>query len=282
MGNDLESISQENAKQLEMNRLEGRVAIVTGARRGIGAGIARVLAKHGARVVLTDISDAVAETAESISRKGFATTCKMDVTDTVQVNHVVKQVLSKFGRIDILVNNAGIYPRCELIEMSDEFLRKMFDANIFGMFRCTRGVLPTMIKRRYGKIVNLSSVTGPMAGDPTGGQTAYASTKAAVWGFTVALALEVAQYGINVNCVCPGHIDTPGGRDQTSEPGYPDENLEELGRTIPMCRVGTPEEVGDLVAFLVSDQSKYLTGTHIVIDGGNIIQETYRGPYTPK
>jgi NAD(P)-dependent dehydrogenase (short-subunit alcohol dehydrogenase family) len=240
-----------------------------------------VLAQHGAQVVLTDVADAVHDTAEKKRKAGLnAIAFKMDVTRADQVNQVVQEVLSKLGRIDILVNNAGIYPRSNLVEMSDEFLREMFDVNVFGMFRCARAVLPAMMKQRYGKIVNMSSVTGPMVADASGGQTAYAATKAAVSGFTVALALEVAQYGINVNCICPGHIDTPGGREQTSRPGYPDESMEALGRTIPMCRLGTPEEVGELVAFLASDESGYLTGTHIVIDGGNILQETYRGPYT--
>jgi NAD(P)-dependent dehydrogenase (short-subunit alcohol dehydrogenase family) len=266
-----------------IGKLAGKVAIVTGARQGIGAGIAKVLARHDADVVLTDVSDSVAVTAQELSQEGLhATAYQMDVTNANQVDHVVKQVVDRFGRLDILVNNAGIYPRCELLEMSDDFLQKMFDVNIFGMFRCSRAVLPIMMKRRYGKIVNLSSVTGPLVADPAGGQTAYASTKAAVWGFTTALALEVAQYGINVNCVCPGHIDTPGGRKQTTTTNFPDKSLEELGKTIPMCRVGTPEEVGDLVAFLASDESKYMTGIHVIIDGGNIIQEIYRGPYSAK
>ena len=266
-----------------MNKLADKVAIVTGAWRGMGAGIAKVLARHGAHIVLTDVAGAVHDTAENLRKAGLnAIAFKMDVTKTDEVNHVVQQVLSRFRRIDILVNNAGIYPRSNLAGMPDEFLSRMFDVNIFGMFRCARAVLPSMMEQRYGKIVNMSSTTGPMVGDATGGQTAYAATKAAVLGFTVALALEVAQYGINVNCICPGYIDTPGGREQTAEPSHPDKELEELGRTIPTCRLGTPEEVGDLVAFLVSDESKYLTGTHIVIDGGNIIQETYRGPYTPK
>ena len=264
-------------------KLTGKVAIVTGARQGIGAGVAKVLASHDAEVVLTDISDSVAITAQQISRNGLhASAYQMDVTNTDQANHILKQVADKFGRIDVLVNNAGIYPRCELLKMSDDFLRKIFDVNVFGMFRCSRAVLPIMMKRRYGKIVNLSSVTGPLVADPAGGQTAYASTKAAVWGFTTALALEVAQYGINVNCVCPGYVDTPGGREQATESNFPDKSMEELGRTIPMSRLATPEEIGDLVAFLASDESKYLTGTHIVIDGGNIIQESYRGPYSPK
>jgi NAD(P)-dependent dehydrogenase (short-subunit alcohol dehydrogenase family) len=266
-----------------MGKLAGKVAIVTGARQGIGTGIAKALARHDAEVVLTDMSDSVALTSQSLSEDGLhATAYQMDVTNAHQIDYVVKQVLDRFGKIDILVNNAGIYPRSELLAMSDEFLRNMFDVNVLGMFRCARAVLPIMMKQRYGKIVNLSSVTGPLVADPTGGQTAYASTKAAVWGFTTALALEVAQYGINVNCICPGYIDTPGGRAQMSDPNFPDKSLEELRNTIPMCRLGTPEEVGDLVSFLASDESKYITGTHVVIDGGNIIQETYRGPYSRK
>lgn len=266
-----------------MSMLADKVAIVTGAWRGIGAGIAKVLAKEGAQVVLTDVATAVQETAHEISKNGLsAVAYEMNVTKTEQVNHTIQDISAKFGRIDILVNNAGIYPRSNLVGMSDEFLNRMFDINVFGMFRCARAVLPVMIKQKYGRIVNLSSVTGPFVADPTGGQTAYAASKAAVLGFTTALALEVAQYGITVNCICPGHIDTPGGREQSLEPSYPDKGMEELGRTIPMCRVGTPKEVGELVAFLASDESKYLTGTHIVIDGGNIIQETYRGPYETK
>ena len=266
-----------------MNRLLDRVALVTGAWRGIGAGVARTLASEGAKVILTDIAETVQETAREISNAGLnATAFKMDVTQTDQVNHVTQQALAKFGRIDILVNNAGIYPRSNLVDMPDEFLRRMFEINVFGAFRCTRAVLPTMMKKKYGKIVSLSSVTGPFVSDATGGQTAYAASKAAIIGFTRALALEVAQFGINVNCICPGYIDTPGGREQTSEPDHPDKSVEELGRTVPLCRLGTTEEVGELVAFLASDESKYLTGTDIVIDGGNIIQETYRGPYEMK
>lgn len=282
MGHDLESVHKKNGRPA-VNRLASKVAIVTGAARGIGAGVSKTLAKEGAKVVLTDMSDSVEQTALDLSRSGGNTAAfKMDVTSTDQIDHVVQEVLAKFGRVDILVNNAGMYPRCNLVEMSDEFLRRMFEVNVYGMFRCARAVLPIMMKQRYGKLVNTSSVTGPFVSDPSGGQTAYAASKAAVLGFTTALALEVAQYGINVNCICPGHIETPGGREQTSDSTYPDKDLEELAHTIPMYRLGSPEEVGDLVAFLVSDESKYVTGTHFVIDGGNILQETYRGPYGPK
>jgi NAD(P)-dependent dehydrogenase (short-subunit alcohol dehydrogenase family) len=200
-----------------MKRLEGKVALITGAAQGIGAGISRVLATHGAVVALTDVSESVIETAEALREEGLTTHgCVMDVTDGDQVDGVVEEVIKEHGKIDILVNNAGIYPRRRLVEMDDIFMTRMFEINVFGMFRCARSVLPGMMERRYGKIVNMSSVTGPMVGTPAGGQTAYAATKSAVQGFTIALALETAQYGINVNCVMPGEDSVgasgdPGG-----------------------------------------------------------------------
>jgi NAD(P)-dependent dehydrogenase (short-subunit alcohol dehydrogenase family) len=286
MGDDLEGLPEEEEGRPDMKRLEEKIAIVTGAKQGIGAGTSRVLARNGATVVLTDVDGGVVETAEEIRRDGCkALAYVMDVTKPDEVNRVVRKVLEDLGKVDILVNNAGMYPRMRFVDMTEDFMFRMFDVNVFGMFRCARAVLPSMMERRYGKIVNMSSVTGPMVGTPAGGQTAYGATKAAVTGFTVALALEVAQYGINVNCICPGYIETRGARGlRGSGPEADDteKKMEEFGRKIPMCRQGTPEEVGELVLFLASDESKYITGTRIVIDGGNILQEEFLGPYTPK
>lgn len=268
-----------------MSRLEEKVAIVTGAAQGIGAGISRVLASQGAKVMLTDISNKVKAMAEEIRKEGFqAESFSMDVTNVEQVESVVKGVIERHGKVDVLVNNAGIYPRKRLVEMPEEFLLKMFDVNVFGMFRCARAVLPSMMERRYGKIVNISSVTGPMVGSPAGGQTAYASTKSAVQGFTVGLALEVAQYGINVNSVMPGYIYSPSafGTRGAGSTEDADEAMSEFGLRIPMCRQGTPEDVGNAVLFLASDESSYITGTYIVVDGGNILQEEFLGPYEPR
>jgi len=280
----LEGLPEEEG-ETRLRRLEGKVALVTGAMQGIGAGASRVLAENGATVILTDVSGKVAEAAEGIRGEGFeAVSWVMDVTKTEEVNSVVREALESYGKIDILVNNAGIYPRMKLVEMPDDFLSRMFDVNVFGMFRCARAVLPSMMGRRYGKIVNMSSVTGPMVGTPAGGQTAYASTKSAVQGFTVALALEVAQYGINVNCIMPGYVHSPSafGTRGSLGPEDAEERMREFGLRIPMCRQGTPEDVGNLVLFLSSDESSYITGASIVIDGGNTLQEEFLGPYSPR
>jgi NAD(P)-dependent dehydrogenase (short-subunit alcohol dehydrogenase family) len=268
-----------------MKRLEGKVALVTGAAQGIGAGISRVLATNGAVVVLTDVLEAVKETAAALRGEGFeAHGWAMDVTDKGHVNGVVERIIEKHGKIDILVNNAGVYPRQKLVEMDDAFMTRVFEINVFGMFRCARAVLPGMKERRYGKIVNLSSVTGPKVGTPAGGQTAYAATKSAVQGFTVALALETAQYGVNVNCVMPGYIESRSAWGLRGSEGEvdPETAMKKFGLKIPWGRQGTPEEVGDLVLFLASEESRYITGASMVIDGGNTLQEEFLGPYPPK
>ena len=263
-----------------MSRLEGKVAVVTGAMQGIGAGISTVLAGNGAHVVLTDISDKVSETAERIG--GSTSTKVMDVTDPELVSKVFKEIIEEHGRVDILVNNAGIYPRKKLVEMDEKYMQMMFNINVFGMFRCSKAVLPSMMENRYGKIINMSSVTGPIVGTPVGGQTAYGATKAAAIGFTKALALETAQYGINVNTILPGYIHSPSAFGLRGATEDAEKAMREFGYKIPMGRQGTPEDIGKLVLFLASDESSYLTGSEIVIDGGNILQEEYLGPYKPK
>ena len=261
-----------------MGRLEGKIAIVTGAARGIGEGVVRVMAREGAIVVLTDILDQVHETAKSIRDQGHkAVSFKMDVTQSAESNDVVKNVLEQFGRVDILHNNAGVGKAGPLIDMTEAVWEGVFAVNVKGPFLCTKAVLPSMIKQRYGRIINTSSVTGPMVADP--GTCAYSATKAALWGFTRALACEMAKYGITANAVLPGWIETPmmtKGAVRGS-PQYPETHLERLASEIPMGRLGTPEEVGELVAFLASDEAKYMTGASIVLDGGANLPETYRG-----
>lgn len=182
----------------------------------------------------------------------------MDVTKTTEVNHVVERVLEQFGKVDILVNNAGVGRLVPLVDLADEVRDKIFDVNIKGTFICTKAVLPSMIKRKYGRIVNIFSVTGPLVADIR--VCAYAASKGAVWGLTRALALEVARFGITVNAICPGMILTEMVKQGAVEtnPKDPENVLKQLARGIPIKRLGTIEELGELAAFLASDESRYM------------------------
>jgi NAD(P)-dependent dehydrogenase (short-subunit alcohol dehydrogenase family) len=259
-----------------MGKLDGKVAYITGAAMGIGEGIARVLAEHGAHVLLADILDEVFNTAKSIEAEGNeATAYKVDVTRSEEVKKSVDDALNKYEKIDILVNNAGVSKkRINFLETSDEFRDFHFNVNINGVWNCTKVILPNMIKQKYGKIVIISSVTGTMVADE--GQVTYATTKAAVLGFTKALAREVAKDNINVNAICPGYIMTPLVKRVASklDPGNPQSVIDGIASTIPMGRLGKVEEIGELAAFLSSDESSYITGTQIVIDGGSTLPET--------
>jgi len=259
-----------------MGRLDGKVAIITGAARGNGEGAARVMAKEGAIAVLTDVLDKVHETAQSIKEQGHqAVSFKMDVTRVDEITQVVQKVLDQFGKIDILVNNAGIAHLISLLDMKDEDRDEIFDVNIKGAFNCAKAVLPSMIKQKYGKVINVSSVTGPMVVDT--GETAYATTKAALYGFTKALAIEVAGHGITVNAIQPGVIFTPLVEQAAREtnPKDPESVIKAVAKPIPMGRLGTIEEFGQLAAFLASDEATYITGSCFVIDGGSTLPETF-------
>jgi len=254
-----------------MKRLDDKIALVTGAAQGNGKGIAKRLAEEGATVVLTDVLEKVHETAKELKASGLKVVgMKMDVTKSSEVNQTVKRVLEELGKIDILVNNAGIYPdEPPIYDMPEEFWDNMYNINVKGVFNCLKAVLPVMVKRKSGKVINLSSVTGPMVSVPH--SSAYSSTKAAISGLTRALALELADYGINVNAMCPGYVKTPGSQ-------YLAEKERKIAASIPLKRFGSTEDIGDLAVFLASDESKYITGTEIVIDGGNIIQEVKTVP----
>lgn len=258
-----------------MGKLDGRVAVVTGAAMGNGEGIARVMAKYGAHVAMWDISEKVSETAKSIQSEGLnATSYKVDVRKIEECKAAADDVIANQGKIDILCNNAGIVQHVPFLDMSDEVRDYHFDVNIKGVWNCTKAVLPNMQENRYGRIVIMSSVTGPMVSNP--GETAYATTKAALWGFTKALALEVVSYNITVNAICPGMIRTPMVEKGVAEfsPDNVDGLIDMIAGTIPMGRLGTILEIGELAAFLASDESSYITGTQVVIDGGSTLPET--------
>jgi Dehydrogenases with different specificities (related to short-chain alcohol dehydrogenases) len=237
-----------------MSFLADKVAYVTGAAMGNGKGIAAVLAKYGARVILADVSDLVFETARDLTERGFeAAAFKVDVTNIDEVRQSVDEVLSKYGKIDILINNAGVCRLANFMEMDDELRDYHFDINIKGVWNCTKAIIPAMVSQKYGKIVVLSSVTGPMVADE--GETAYATTKAALWGFTKALAREFASCNINVNSICPGYIMTPMAQSiaEQSDEKSPDNVLNAIAGGVPLGRLGTIEEIGELAAFLASD-----------------------------
>jgi len=258
-----------------MGKLDGKVAVITGAAMGNGEGMARVLAQHGAQVMLWDISERVQQTSSSIEADGFKVRpFFVDVTKFEQCRAAAEEIIAELGRIDILCANAGVIRLGRFLEMSDEVRDFHFKVNVIGVWNSTKAILPNMIKNSYGKIVIMSSVTGPMVADE--GEVAYATTKAALWGFTKSLAREVAGDGITVNAICPGYILTPMAEQiaKDSDPDNPAAVIEGIKRGVPMGRLGDICEVGELAAFLASDESSYISGTQVVIDGGSTLPET--------
>ncbi|MDD2586886.1 MAG: SDR family oxidoreductase UcpA [Syntrophomonadaceae bacterium] len=256
--------------------MKDKVAIITGAAMGNGWGMAKTFGKAGAQVVMFDISDQVFESAKEFVAQGYkADAYKVDVSDFSSVKKAVDEVAKKFGKIDILVNNAGICRVVPFLELDEKMRDRHTFINIYGVWNCSKAVMPYMVEKKYGKIVNLSSVTGTMVADP--GETAYAMSKAGIWGFTKALAREFAEYSINVNMICPGYILTPMAESiaKDSNAGDPASVIKGIGDAVPYeNRLGTPEEVGYLAIFLASDEAAYITGQQVVIDGGSTLPET--------
>lgn len=244
-----------------MSHLKGKVALVTGSTRGIGRSIASRLVADGATVVITgrDQSQAQKVASEISGAGGRAIGLSLEVSDSEIVNHVIKKIEEEVGTVDVLVNNAGVTRDGLLLRMKDEDFDDVWQINTASAFRTSRAVLRGMMRKRWGRIINVSSIVG-LIGNP--GQSNYAASKAALVGFTKSLSREVATRGITVNAVAPGFIES----DMTA--ALDEVQRDAMAQRIPMGRIGLPEEVAGCVAFLASDDAAYVTGHTLVVDGG--------------
>jgi len=242
--------------------LSSKVAIVTGSGRGIGRAIALKLAEVGATIVVNDIGeaslvDSVAEEIKTMNRESLAILA--DVSLSSDVDRLVETTIATYGRVDILVNNAGITRDHLVLRMSDEDWDKVMNVNLKSVFLCSRAVLRHMIKQRWGRIINITSIVGIVG---NAGQSNYASAKAGIIGFTRTIAKEAASRSITVNAITPGFIDT--GMTQQLEKTW----IQEIKSRIPLGYLGTPRDVAEAVAFLASEEAKYITGQMLSVDGG--------------
>ena len=245
--------------------LDNKIALVTGASRGIGKAIAIALAKSGATVVINyagNINAAKEVESEINAINGKAIIFQADVSNVDAVENMIKAVVEQFGRIDILINNAGITRDNLLMRMKESDWDEVMNTNLKGVYNCTKSISRIMMKQRYGKIVNMTSVVG-LTGNA--GQANYAAAKAGVIGFTKSVAKEFASRGINVNAIAPGYIST----DMTAV--LSDEVKKDFAAKIPFGRIGQAEDVAEAVLFLVSDKSSYITGQTINVDGGMVM-----------
>lgn len=245
--------------------VDGRIALVTGASRGIGRAVALALAAEGADVAVNYAGSekAAQEVAEEIRAMGRrALVVQADVSDAEAVQKMVAAVTGEFGRIDILVNNAGITRDGILMRMKDEDWEAVLKTNLTGVYHCTKAVTKGMMKQRYGRIINMTSVVGVIG---NAGQANYAAAKAGVIGLTKSTAKELASRAITANAIAPGFIES----DMTA--GLPEKNKQEMAAAIPLGKFGQPADVAQAVVFLASDWASYITGQTLHVDGGMVM-----------
>ena len=253
-----------------MSGVKDRVALVTGAGspEGIGFATARLLYSAGAKIAITSTTDRINERRDEIERTALNVfSGAADLTDSTAVNTLIEQIESDLGPIEIVINNAGLAqigrdkPSALFHEVSDEQWHYGIDINLTSAFMVTRAVLPGMMERNYGRIINISSVTGPSVG--IAGSSVYSAAKAGMLGMTRSLAIESGPNNVTVNCIGPGWIETASSGDSEIT----------AGKFTPIGRSGTPEEVGHVAVFLASEEASYVTGQLLIVDGGNTIQE---------
>ena len=259
-----------------MAKLDKKVALITGAAVGLGEGIATTYAKYGAKLCMVDLSKDVEKTAERLRKEYNAEiiTFVGSVSDKEQMKAAVAKTVEKFGEINVVCCNAGVCKLAPFEEMSDEIRDFHIDVNIKGVWNTCQAAIPYMLKNGGGNIVIASSVTGDIVADA--GEAAYAMSKAALVGLTKCLAVEYADRNIRVNCTQLGYARTPMVEKMAleSNPADPESAINDIAKGVPMKRLAKPVEVGELFAFLGSDESSYITGAQIVIDGGSTLPET--------
>ena len=245
-----------------MGMLDGKVAIVTGGARGIGRAIGDRFLNEGAIVCLFDIMEDELKKVKEGCKSNNLRVFTVDISDTTSVGSAVNETMSEFGRVDILVNNAGINRDNLLMRMTDEEWDRVIEVNLKGTYNCIKAVIRPMLKARWGRIINITSVIG-MIGNA--GQANYSASKAGIIGLTKSAAKELASRGITVNCIAPGFIETP------MTDVLPDDVKDTYMKQIPMGKFGKPDDVSGVCAFLSGDDASYITGQVIVVDGGMVM-----------
>ena len=261
------------ASELQLKRFKDQVVIVTGASRGIGRGIAQIFANEGAKVVLVGRDESLLKEVkeEILSKEENAIYVTADVSSQTDMEKMVQETLKEFGRIDVLCHNAGIYPHSRLETMTLEEWQKVIDVNLTGTFLAVRSCIPIMKEQGQGKIVIISSISGPQTA--LSGYSHYTASKGGVAGFIKTAAVELAKYRININAVEPGNI-TSEGFDLLGK-----EHKNNMIRAVPMGRLGTPEDIAYATLFLASKEASYITGQSLVVDGGQTLPESHFSEY---